>query len=406
MPAVSSLADVFAAERVSLVRLCAYLSGDYDAAEDLAQETLVIAWQIRERLSDSSGAPAWLAAIARNVCRRWIERQRREPIVSVGREVGATEPPTGDLWNCLPEASPLPAVRLEHNELTWLLDQALARLPQPTRAALVLHEVEGLPQAEVAARLQLTETAVAVRLHRGRLLLRRLLQTDLREDARACGVLPPEAAAGWHETALWCPACGQQRLRGRLDHDRGAFAVQCPHCCAEPELFICRHDDNPTLFRGLTSVRVAYNRAMRWGHQHFRTALARTADGSTACWWCGGPVTVRLRLPVDDPDIAPSQRGGRGVYVRCLRCRECASTTPRALLLHLPEGRHFWRANPRIRQIPERELTVAGQPAVSSGFERVDGGARLEIICHRDTYAVLAIDGVSTQPQDASDDES
>ncbi len=57
-----------AAERARLVRLCAYLTGDAQAAEDLAQETLVEAWRHAHKLHDPHGREPWLRAIARNVC--------------------------------------------------------------------------------------------------------------------------------------------------------------------------------------------------------------------------------------------------------------------------------------------------------------------------------------------------
>lgn len=64
-------------ERVWLVRICAQLSGDATAAEDLAQETLLEAWRHRWKLHDPSGRLPWLAAIARNVCSRWHRAQAR-----------------------------------------------------------------------------------------------------------------------------------------------------------------------------------------------------------------------------------------------------------------------------------------------------------------------------------------
>ena len=59
------------AQRARLVRLCAAVVGP-DAAEDVAQEALLEAWRHRERLVEPAGADAWLGAIARNVCRRWL----------------------------------------------------------------------------------------------------------------------------------------------------------------------------------------------------------------------------------------------------------------------------------------------------------------------------------------------
>jgi DNA-directed RNA polymerase specialized sigma24 family protein len=45
-------------ERARLVRLCARLTGDWDAAEDLAQETFVEAWRALDRLRDPGGLRA------------------------------------------------------------------------------------------------------------------------------------------------------------------------------------------------------------------------------------------------------------------------------------------------------------------------------------------------------------
>jgi DNA-directed RNA polymerase specialized sigma24 family protein len=68
--------------RRRLVRLCATISGDAQAAEDLAQETLLEAWRNAHKLHDPSGADRWVAAIARNVCLRWARRRGRDVPVS------------------------------------------------------------------------------------------------------------------------------------------------------------------------------------------------------------------------------------------------------------------------------------------------------------------------------------
>src|SRR5206468_787278 len=79
---VSPVAVLREPQRRRLVRLCAVVSGDYEAAEDLAQETLLEAWRNAHKLHDPAGADPWLAAIARNVCRRWARRRGRERSVA------------------------------------------------------------------------------------------------------------------------------------------------------------------------------------------------------------------------------------------------------------------------------------------------------------------------------------
>ena len=68
----------FARERGRLVRLCARLTGTFESAEDLAQETLLEAWRHLHTFHDWQDPrkfSAWLTAIARNVCLRWQRRQ-------------------------------------------------------------------------------------------------------------------------------------------------------------------------------------------------------------------------------------------------------------------------------------------------------------------------------------------
>jgi DNA-directed RNA polymerase specialized sigma24 family protein len=57
-------------ERRRLVGLCAAVSGDRSAAEDLAQETLLEAWRNRHKLRDRQAPTGGSPLIARNVCRR------------------------------------------------------------------------------------------------------------------------------------------------------------------------------------------------------------------------------------------------------------------------------------------------------------------------------------------------
>jgi RNA polymerase sigma-70 factor (ECF subfamily) len=195
--------NVLLRERARLVRLCAYFTGESDAAEDLAQETLIEAWRHSARLHDLSGVDRWLAAIARNVCRRW---QRRR-----GRDWAHLLPPTPEsMSEAIADDDDDLAVELERDELATLLDKVLALLPPETRAALIARYVEESPQAEIAARLGISEGAVAVRLHRGKLTRRRLLVSEFPDDAAAYGLI--DSAGDAQETRIWCPECGRHRL--------------------------------------------------------------------------------------------------------------------------------------------------------------------------------------------------
>ena len=197
------------AQRARLVRLCTAVVGDASAAEDLAQETLLTAWRLQHRLTDPPGADAWLNAIARNVCRRWLRTRGSTPVPTAELETG--------------EARDLDSV-LEREEVVELLDRALAMLPAATREALVGHYVEELSHAEIATRLGTSADAVSMRVSRGRSRLRYLLETRFADDAVAEGWSRRDDA-GWRPTRLRCPDCGRAAYRSGTTRPRSPSAA-------------------------------------------------------------------------------------------------------------------------------------------------------------------------------------
>lgn len=75
---LDDLSQALVAERPRLVGLCRRLTGSSDASEDLAQETLLEAWRLLDRLREPEGLRPWLDAVARNVCHRWARVNGRE----------------------------------------------------------------------------------------------------------------------------------------------------------------------------------------------------------------------------------------------------------------------------------------------------------------------------------------
>jgi len=374
------LAAILPLERAHLVRLCAQLTGTTQAAEDLAQETLAEAWRHADKLRDQEGVRLWLSAIARNVCRRWAHKQGRDaahlaPALATDTydrpSAGARLVDDHDL-----------TLDLEHDELADLLDRALAMLPATTGQALVQHYVDGLPQAEIAARLGVSEGTLAVRLYRGKLALRRVLATDLARDAATYG-LGDAPADGWQQTRLWCPRCGQRRLVGQLEADRGSLVLRCPGCAhGATDLVTDTHITG--LFAGIKGYKAAVTRLMSWTDRYYRPAL----PGQTVpCIRCARPALLRAEPPTD----APTQPQGRGVYVVCPVCAPPPPNTATLaeLCLALPDGRQFWREHPRIRALPDYTVEAGGRAALVLPFESVREHARFDVICARDTYEVL-----------------
>jgi RNA polymerase sigma-70 factor, ECF subfamily len=68
-------------------------------------------------------------------------------------------------------------------ELRRVLEQAIDDLPPDYRTVLVLHDVEGVPNPEIAETLRLSLPAVKSRIHRSRLFLRKRLSQYLAPSA-------------------------------------------------------------------------------------------------------------------------------------------------------------------------------------------------------------------------------
>jgi RNA polymerase sigma-70 factor (ECF subfamily) len=365
------------------VRYCARRTGDPDAAEDLAQQALLEAWRKADRLCGPAVREAWLLGIARNVCLRWARARgvAARRLVRLEEPDGAPADEPAD--DCDLE------VELERDELARLLDRALALLPPATRAVLIGRFIEESPQAEVAARLGLTEGAVEARLQRGKLALRRVLTGELREDARAHGLLPSDDG-GWQETRIWCGTCGVRKLVGRFGEGRDLW-LDCPDCpgrgrTAQMRAWVAERAHGIRLAEALAGVKgfkPASNRLLAHNYAVFKDGIA----GRTArCLRCGDEAPLR----VDTRAFA----GYRDVRTSCPRCGWASGiATTAAVALNRPEAWAFQRAHGRVRTLPGRAVEAAGVPALVATMETLTGAARLEVVLTRDTLEVIGVHG-------------
>jgi RNA polymerase sigma-70 factor (ECF subfamily) len=138
-----------------LYRFAYWLCRDRHAAEDLVQEACLRAWRSWPALRDLAQCKAWLMTIVRNEHARCHARKRNETNLDEVPEVDLATP-----------ASFEPGQELV---------QAVGRLPEALREALLLQVLGGFSCAEIAAMLGTTEGATMTRLTRARQALRRLI---------------------------------------------------------------------------------------------------------------------------------------------------------------------------------------------------------------------------------------
>lgn len=173
---------------------CYRILGSMQDAEDLVQETLLVAWRGVAAFEGRASVRSWLYQIATNrslnVLRARSRRPREveamaEPLEPTRRiEPVWLEPYPDALLESIPDRSAGPAARYEARESIELaFITALQHLPPRQRAALVLSDVLGFRTAEVAETLDTGEASVKGALQRARATLRVRLPAADRERA-------------------------------------------------------------------------------------------------------------------------------------------------------------------------------------------------------------------------------
>jgi len=156
-------------------RLASRITGNGEDAQEVVQDAL---WTVIRKIDMFRGESAfgsWLYRIVANAAYQKLRgRQGHRNEVSLDEvlpqfdERGCHAAPVAD-WS---EAASDPALQ---TELRTTLSAAIDGLPAAYRAVLVLRDIEGRSNAEIAAALGLTIAVVKTRAHRARLFLRKRL---------------------------------------------------------------------------------------------------------------------------------------------------------------------------------------------------------------------------------------
>ncbi len=148
--------DLFENHQREILTYLYRLLRDHESARDLAQETFLRVFRARGQLGQIENPRAWLYRIATNLALTNLKRRQR--------------------WMWLPWSSTDESrARAETHDqayTTSAVEEALTKLPAHYRAPLLLYEHYGLNVAELAQALNLSESAVKLRLFRAREMFR------------------------------------------------------------------------------------------------------------------------------------------------------------------------------------------------------------------------------------------
>lgn len=150
-----AFAEIIGHYQAAIIRYLYRLTGDYEMAKDLAQDTFIQAYKGILKTDAELSFKAWLYRIATNNA---LQHRRRKRLLSFIPFTSKEEdiPSSGN--------------RIDHLVETFAINEALLKMPEEQRTCLVLHFVEGFKYKEIAETLGCSEDAVRKRVARGKKL--------------------------------------------------------------------------------------------------------------------------------------------------------------------------------------------------------------------------------------------
>ncbi|HEV3080723.1 MAG TPA: sigma-70 family RNA polymerase sigma factor, partial [Gemmataceae bacterium] len=160
-------------------------------AEDLAQEVFLRVYRARKKYRARCKFSTWLFTIANNLALNVLRTRKRRPAVSLSlRDSGPLGARPAEQLVTAPSGSQ-PIRRMQRQELTTVIRDALDKLNERQRLAVVLNKFEDMNYAEIAEVMGLTVKAVKSLLCRARMNLREALKDYVFMDGQPIPE-PPE----------------------------------------------------------------------------------------------------------------------------------------------------------------------------------------------------------------------
>ncbi len=149
-----------------IVNFLTQLTGDYQRAVDLAQETFMRVYFKANKYKPVAPLSSWIYTIASNLAKTELKKTRRMSTVSIDD----TESRLGEQ-----------IAAKEKNQDTYLIEnlkKALNSLHPRYRLPIILKDIEGFSQDEIAQILKRPVGTIKARISRGRERLKHILEKD------------------------------------------------------------------------------------------------------------------------------------------------------------------------------------------------------------------------------------
>ncbi|EDY16459.1 RNA polymerase, sigma-24 subunit, ECF subfamily [Chthoniobacter flavus Ellin428] len=155
-----------------------------EVAEDLVQETLLVAVRTHEKFGGRSSERSWLVGILKNKICDHFRKLGRETNFTDLEFFGDAHSDRFDGENYWihergpSEWKPEGEEAMKRAEFWQALEAGLARLPERIAAVFTMREIDDIPSKEICVTLKISEANLWVMLHRARMALREHLETS------------------------------------------------------------------------------------------------------------------------------------------------------------------------------------------------------------------------------------
>ncbi|MBI3359044.1 MAG: sigma-70 family RNA polymerase sigma factor [Nitrospirae bacterium] len=155
-----------------LINFCYRLLDNLADAEEIAQETFFQVHRAAPQYQPLAKFSTWLYTIAKNLCLNRIRDRYKERFDDMQSE----ESEDNVLEETVPAETPSPEAEFTEQELSAIIKQAISKLPPSIRIPFILNRYQELSYDEIANILELSVTAVTLRIHRAKQILTRKLE--------------------------------------------------------------------------------------------------------------------------------------------------------------------------------------------------------------------------------------
>lgn len=158
--------------------------GREEEARDVCQETFLRAYRALPGFKGEAKFSSWIYRIALNLCRDWMRKTRRTPVMQAPEGVDLM-----DLADRAAERGPFESIEtlVARRQLSQRVAVAMRTLPEEQRIAIVLKEYHGLTFQEIAEMQGCPLSTVKTRLYQGLSVLRKQLAERPRVVPMAAG---------------------------------------------------------------------------------------------------------------------------------------------------------------------------------------------------------------------------